>query len=155
MEERITVYANGAFGEAAVPEWLTRARAKLERSRYKPSAEDAFFEEEGASGIWSIDANQRFRDLGPSIKVWKTPDGGLLVEMFDRAGLYFDVLVTNRFEWLPFWTAYAVPFLKTFMDLGTAWETSRMANALMAYARHGGGTHIDEIEGTSNRDAQS
>jgi hypothetical protein len=74
------------------------------------------------------------------------------VELGEGETSFAEIWVAEAADWLPFNSAYIEPFLLTRATLHQADRTERLGNALIAYARHGDGRHVDRDTGESRID---
>lgn len=146
-DNTITVFRAGSFTTEAAPPWLAAIRER----RSKP-----------------VDWNQAARtvlgyttshvtighDAWPigDMRAYPTPGGGHYVELGEGESIFAEIWVAEATDWLPFNSAYIEPFLLTRASLYQADRTERLGSALIAFARHGEGKHIDRETGESRID---
>ena len=142
-EIKVIVYSNGAFCEQPAPDWYHEA------------------EELGASGLdWhkalsqvlGTDHDQYAEPLGDAgidICVWRSADLGTYVETGDCIRSWDAVWVPSSIVWWPFQVQYLLPLIASASNLAITDRLSRIGNVLIAYARHGERSPIDEYTGQS------
>jgi hypothetical protein len=86
------------------------------------------------------------------MRAYPTPGGGRYVELGEGETSFAEIWVAEATDWLPFNSAYTEPFLLTRATLHQADRTERLGNAIIAYARHGDGRHVDRDTGESRID---
>ena len=142
-ESRVIVYSEGAFREQPPPGWYREA------------------EELGAGGLgWykalsqvlGTDYDQYAESLGEvgiEIRVWRSTTVGAYVETGDCLRTWDAVWVPLPSDWWPFQARYLLPLVASASNLAIAERLNRIGNALIAYTRHGEGSHIDRDTGDS------
>ena len=83
---------------------------------------------------------------------YPTPNGGHYVELGEGEGKFAEIWIPEAADWLPFNSAHIEPFLLTRATIHQADRTERLGNALIAFARHGAGKHVDRETGESHID---
>jgi hypothetical protein len=142
-ETRVIVYSKGAFCEQPAPDWYREA------------------EELGAGGLdWytalsrvlGTDPSQYAEPLGDAgidICVWRSANLGVYVETGDCIRSWDAVWVPSSIDWWPFQAQYLLPLIASASNLAIADRLNRIGNVLIAYARHGERSPIDEYTGQS------
>ena len=142
-ENRMIVYSNGAFCEQPAPDWYREA------------------EELGAGGLdWhkalsrvlGTDYDQYAEPLGEvgiEICIWRSATFGAYVETGDCLRSWDGVWVPSSIDWWPFQVQYLLPLVASASNLAIADRLNRIGNVLIAYARHGERSPIDEYTGQS------
>lgn len=142
-ETRMIVYSEGAFNEQPVPDWYREA------------------EELGAGGLdWhkalsqvlGADYDQYAEPLGEigiEICVWRSAGLGAYVETGDCLRGWDAVWVPSPNDWWPFQAQYLLPLIASASNLAIADKLNRIGNVLIARARHGQSSYIDEDSGQS------
>jgi hypothetical protein len=74
------------------------------------------------------------------------------VQLSDGEAMFAEVWVPDPADWLPFSTTYIEPFMLTRATLHQSDKIDRLTTALIAFARHGEGRHIDRLTGESRID---
>ena len=77
---------------------------------------------------------------------------GILVLIEDPLGLVEQVVILNPTDWLPFLSKYLAPLIATSTQSAVLQMQSKIANTLIAWARHGEGSHVDRETGLSRID---
>lgn len=141
------VYRNGNFVATPIPEDLSEA---LARALWSHDWQDVLSIALHAECAWltlgSVDAT------GYEVAVWHTTDRGSLLGISTESGLASLVHVPEPSDWWPFQTQHLVPLLSAIGSLGSARQIGRLADALISFARHGEGRHINRGDGSSQID---
>jgi len=90
--------------------------------------------------------------MGYEISFWQSTDHGSFVEIDSECGLFEEVLIPDADDWLPFIATYLVPLLAAVTQMETAHQLERLTNAVISWARHGEGDHVDRYSGESRID---
>ncbi len=146
-DDRITVYRAGSFTTEPRPPWLREIHRLAEERRDWNASVYAVLEY--ATSILII--GDEYWPFG-ELRAHRTPEGGQYVELNEGEGTFAEVWVPDPADWLVFNARYVEPFLQTRATLYQADRTNRMGNALIAFARHGEGKHIDRDTGESRID---
>jgi hypothetical protein len=142
--DTIIVYRNGAFAEETPPEWYRRA--------FEAESDDwlgalgrvlGTRDEISIGGILSTDASALF---------WETPGGGRYVELIGENGADVQVWVAAKADWPKFYTDHVLPSVRAHSQAIISERLDRLTRVFMSYARHGGGMHIDPLDGSSRLD---
>ena len=89
---------------------------------------------------------------GLEIRFWPSGMQGILVLIETPLGLVEQVVILNPTDWLPFLSTYLAPLIATSTQSAMLQMQGRIANALIAWARHGDGSHMDRETGESRID---
>jgi hypothetical protein len=144
MSNQAVFYRDGEFVCGPEPEWYTAVFAT-------PTSDDA--DTTLIKAGWERYMTQNVgHEWAADIEVWKAPNGVLHVTFWSKGEAVETVFIPDRADWLPFYVGYVVPFIRAQAALRRNSEIERVANALIAYARHGEGVHIDRYNGKSKRD---
>lgn len=147
----LTVYRTGRFTSEIEPPWRSAAREFAE-----PGTSDwpeAIGNELDCDGIGTAVRNGDVREA--EVVHWEIPDGCHYVEFYCRYQLVDAVLVPRRQDWLRFYTAFVMPYMRTHAAIAIVAGQQRIASVLISRARHGGGAHIDQLTGASELDARA
>jgi len=144
----LRVLADGMFHDAPAPDWYSEAHRLCHQDRLDwHRALDRVLDcigipltEEGMDGVWL------------EILFWSSPQVGIFVSIDTPLGFIEHVLVPKRSDWLPFLTTYLAPLIAASTQSVVAELHRKMANAMIAYARHGEGCHVDRETGLSRID---
>lgn len=147
IDDRIVVYRAGAFTTEPHPPWLREIHRIAEERRDWNAAVRAVLPHVTAHLVIGYDAYP----LG-ELHADGTPDGGQYVQLSDGEAMFAEVWVPDPADWLPFSTTYIEPFMLSRATLHQADKIDRLGNALIAFARHGEGKHIDRDTGESRID---
>lgn len=77
---------------------------------------------------------------------------GTFVVLETPLALVEQIVILNPADWLPFLSTYLAPLMAASAQCALFEGQSRIANALIAWARHGEGTHVDRETGLSRID---
>ena len=146
--DRLRVYDAGRFLDVEFPDWYREAERLSEKAHLDwHRALDRVLEcdhtqltEEGAPGGWI------------EIRFWPSPTQGFFVLFETPLGLVEQVLILNPTDWLPFLTRHVTPLIVAAAQSAMVELQGKIANALIAYARHGEGSHVDRETGLSRID---
>ena len=147
-DETVTTYRAGAFTMELAPEWMLEAREKATNNGR--SWDDALTS--------ALDSEPSITKAEPdalsSVEVieWMTPGGGRYVEFWDTFRAVADAWIPDPADWLTFYSAHLLPFLRTHAEIAITSHLERIGNCLIAYGRHGDGRHIDIHSGRSQID---
>lgn len=143
----LRVLADGMFHDVPAPDWYSEAHRLCQEDLDWHRALDRVLDcdgipltEEGMDGVWL------------EILFWPSPQVGIFVSIETPLGFIEQVLVPKRADWLPFLTTYLAPLIATSTQSVVAELHRKMANAIIAYARHGEGRHVDRETGLSRID---
>jgi hypothetical protein len=146
-DDRITVYRAGSFTTEPHPPWrLEIQRVADERRDWNASVRAVL-----DYTIAHVVIGDEYWPFG-ELRAYPTPEGGRYVELNEGEDTVAEVWVPDPADWLVFNARYVEPFLLTRATLYQADRINRLGNALIAFARHGEGKHIDRDSGESRID---
>ena len=133
-----------------MPEWFEQAVhiSSSERVGWQHAVSRAFGAEH--QGL-TVDATG---PIGLDISFWQSPRHGVYVEIDSGLDMIEQVLIPELTDWLPFMSAHLVPLVSAAVQMETAHQIDRLTNAVIAWARHGEGDHIDRCNGRSRIDEE-
>lgn len=143
-QDRIVTWRAGRFANELRPHWLLAVQGAAD-----------------AAGDWDAALTKVLgRDhlrlvIGSShwptgeLRVHYPPGGGRYVELLEGEHTFAEVWVPDPADWLAFNAAYIEPYLLTRATLHNTERVDRLANAIIAFARHGEGHHVDRETGES------
>ena len=145
MDDVIRLYEHGRFSNIPVPDWFERAvdissGEKLDWHHSVSRALDA--EHQGLT----VDSTG---PIGVDISFWRSLRHGVYVEIDSGLDMIEQVLVRDPAEWLPFMSAHLTPLLAAAAQMEAAHQIERLTNAVISWARHGEGEHLDRCSGRS------
>lgn len=144
----VTAFRYGRFTAEPAPDWLLSAHRHADEG--SPSWDEALTRAIGnRPSITKVEDDTSF---SAEVIDWVTPDGGRYVELWDSLQAVADVWIPDAADWLAFYTAHVLPFLRAHTEISIACHLDRIANCLIAYGRHGEGRHIDLLSGRSQID---
>ena len=146
--DRLRLYDAGRFYDTPLPDWYHEANRLTERERVDwhralervLDCEHTLLTEEG------------LLSAGLEIRFWPSETKGILVLIETPLAIVEQVVILNMTDWLPFLSRYLVPLMATSTQSATLQMQGRIANALIAWARHGEGPHVDRETGLSRID---
>ncbi len=144
----LRVHDAGRFHDVDLPDWYREAdRLCDEESLDWHRAFDRVLgcdsiplTEEGTRGGWI------------EVRFWPSPRHGIFVLIETEIDLIEHVLVLNPIDWLSFLTAHLTPLIAATAQSAMVNMQRKVANAMIAYARHGEGSHVDRETGLSRID---
>lgn len=145
--KRITVFRAGAFSTEACPPWMEAVHAEEVECEDYDAALDRV--------LGQRTSHMTVNDVAwPEAEVItrRTPDGGYFVDMMAAEYSHAEVWIPDPADWLPFHASYVEPFLMTHATIRRNECLDRLTNAVIAFARHGEGRHIDRLTGESRID---
>lgn len=145
--ETILTYRAGEFVEEPRPAWLREIYRSASGSRDWNACVRVVLSVVTAQVI----IGDEYWPHG-ELRAYRTPEGGQYVEMSAGDGVFAEVWVPHPADWLTFNARYVEPFLRTRAALYQADGINRLGNALIAFARHGEGKHVDRDTGESSID---
>lgn len=147
-DDGLRVFTIHGFASAPFPPWFHEAirLTNTERLGWQVALSSALDAEH--QGLTTV----ALGPIGLQIDYWHSLQHGVYVEIDTALGLVDRVLVPDAADWLPFVNGQLVPPLSAAGTMDVASQIDRLANALIAYARHGDGEHIDRATGTSRID---
>jgi len=146
--DTLRVYQNGTLHDQPVPGWYTEACRLSDEESFGwhralgrvLDCEAMFLTDDGCHGGWI------------EIYYWPTWSYGFFVQIETPFSLIEHVLIPDMPDWLPFLTRYLSPLLGIAAQSAQAEMQRRLANAVIAHARHGSGEHVDRWSGASSID---
>lgn len=146
--DRLRLYDAGRFYDTPLPDWYHEANRLTETERVDwqralervLDCEHTLLTEEG------------LLSAGLEIRFWPSETKGILVLIETPLAIVEQVVILNMTDWLPFLSTYLAPLMATSTKSATLQMQGRIANALIAWARHGEGTHVDRETGLSRID---
>ena len=146
--DRLRLYDAGRFHDTELPDWYHEAERLSQTDRIEwhralervLDCEYTLLTEEGTVGA------------GLEIRFWPSEMQGILVLIETPLGLVEQVVILNPTDWLPFLSTYLAPLIATSTRSAMLQMQGRIANALIAWARHGEGSHVDRETGLSRID---
>lgn len=147
IEDRIVVYRAGAFMSEPHPAWFLAIRAAAKGGQ---CWDESVVKVLGHASVRLVIGSEGWPT--GELRVHATPEGGRFVELMEGEYTFAEVWVPDLADWLPFNAAYIEPYLLTRATLHTAERIDRLANAIIAFVRHGEGRHIERETGESRID---
>ena len=147
MFDRMRVYDAGRFHETDLPDWYYEANrlSQTERLNWHLALERVLGCE------YTLLTEEGMISAGLEIRVWPS-ERGILVVVETPLALVEQVVVVNPADWLAFLATYLAPLMATSAQSSILHMQDRIANTLIAWARHGKGTHVDRETGLSRID---
>lgn len=142
------IYDAGRFYDAELPDWYTAAEQVSETDCLDwhraldrvLDCEHCLLTEEGkvSSAL--------------EIRVWSSQMAGYFVLIETPLALIEQVVILNSEDWLPFLSQFLAPIMTTSGNRNLFALHEKLANAFIAWARHGVGSHINRETGHSRID---
>jgi hypothetical protein len=149
--DTMRVYEAGRFHDMDLPEWYHESERLSEAERLDwhraldrvLDCEHTLLTEEGVPGGWI------------EVRFWPSQTHGILVLFGTPLELVEQVIVPNPTDWLPFLTRHITPLIAATAQTAMTDVHRTIANAVIAWARHGPGTHVDRHTGLSRIDVDN
>jgi hypothetical protein len=145
--QRITVFRAGAFSTEPCPAWMDAVHATgAELEDYDAALDRVLGKRISHTAVNGI--------AWPEAEVItrRTREGGYFVDMMAGEYSHAEVWIPDPADWLPFHVGYVGPFLMMHATIRRNDCLDRLTNALIAFARHGEGRHINRLTGESQID---
>ena len=146
--DTLRVYEAGRFRDMPLPDWYREAnllceQQQLDRERALERVLDCeLMTLTGAATMGCL----------VEVHAWPSPLHGFLVHFETPVFLVEQVLIPNATDWLPFMTQHITPLIAAAAQGAAAEGQDRLANAFIAWARHGEGCHVGRETGHSRID---
>ena len=146
--DRLRVYDAGRFHDVDLPDWYHEANRLIEAERidWHRALERVLDCEH------TLLTEDDMFSIGLEIRFWPSTMTGTFVLIEEPLGLVEQVLILNPTDWLPFLSTYLAPLIAASNQSAVVAAQRKIANALIAWARHGGGSHVDRETGLSRID---
>ena len=146
--DTLRVYEAGRFHDVELPDWYSEACRISEHDMVdwhrtldrELGCEHSLLTEEGLVSA------------GLEIRFWSSEMHGIFVVLETPLALVEQVVILNPADWLPFLSTYLAPLMATSAQSALIEGQRKIANALIARARHGEGTHVERETGLSHID---
>ena len=146
--DRMRVYDAGRFHDTELPDWYREAERVNETEHLDfhrafdrvLDCEHTLLTEEGL--------------LGGSIEIrfWPSEIHGIFVLIETPLSIVEQIVVPNPADWLPFLVRYLAPLIAACNQSAMIAMHGKIADAFIAWARHGEGSHVDRETGLSRID---
>lgn len=144
----IRCYDAGRFYDVGLPDWHHEAQ--------RLTAREGIDWHRALERVFDCECRQLTEAglLSPALEIrfWPSETHGILVTIETPLALVEQIIVLNPIDWLPFLTSYLAPLMAASAQVAMVEANGRIANALIARARHGNGDHIDCETGLSKID---
>jgi hypothetical protein len=142
------VFDAGRFHDMDLPDWYHEAKrlSQTEHMDWHCALERVLDCE------YTLLTEEDLVSAGLEIRFWPSEMNGILVLIEEPLGLVEQVVILNPTDWLPFLSRYLAPLIATSMQSAVLQMQGRIANTLIAWARHGKGNHVDRETGLSKTD---
>jgi hypothetical protein len=145
MNTRMRVYDAGRFHEVDLPPWYLEAERLSQTKKFERYA--AFEEALDCDCMYLTDDSLTADAF--EIRYWPSEEHGIFVLIETQLGLVEQIIVLNPAEWMPFLSRYLAPLMATSIQNAMLVVHRKLANAFVAWARHGEGHHVDIGTGQS------
>ena len=146
--DRMRLYDAGRFHDTELPDWYDAAMHLSENERLDwhraldrvLDCEHTLLTEDGL--------------LGGAIEIrfWPSEIHGIFVLIETPLSFVEQIVVLNPADWLPFLSRYLAPLIAASNQSAMIALHGKIANAFIARARHGEGSHVDRETGLSRID---
>ena len=144
MQDQIVTWRAGAFANEPRPPWLLAIRELADAAG---DWDAAIVKVLGRDHLRLVIGNSHWPT--GELRVHYPPDGGRYIELLEGEHTFAEVWIPDAADWLPFNAAYVEPYLLTRATLHDAERVDRLANAIIAFVRHGEGRHVERETGES------
>lgn len=146
--DRMRLYDAGRLHDTELPDWYDAAVriSETERVDWHRALERVLDCE------YTLLTEDGTASTGLEIRFWPSEMNSILVLIEDPLGLVEQVVILNPTDWLPFLSRYLAPLIATSTQSAVLQMQGKIANALIAWARHGDGSHVDRETGLSRID---
>ena len=146
--DTLRVYQAGQFQDVPLPDWFREALCISEQERvdwYRAlervlDCELMMLTGEATMGCLI------------EVRAWPSSLHGFLVLFETPEFLVEQVLIPKATDWLPFMAQHITPIISAAAQGASAEDQTRLANAFIAWARHGEGCHVGRETGRSRID---
>lgn len=143
-QERIVTWRAGRFANELRPAWMEAIHAATDAAGDWDAAITKIL---GRDHLRLVIGNSHWPT--GELRVHYPPDGGRFIELLEGEHTFAEVWVPDPADWLAFNAAYIEPYLLTRATLHNTERVDRLADAIIAFARHGEGRHVDQETGES------
>lgn len=146
--DTLRVYEAGRFYDLDLPDWYEEACriSETERVHWYRAFERVLECE------YSLLTEAGLCSAGLEIRFWPSATNGMFVIIETPLALVEQILVIQPKDWLPFLSTYLAPLMGASAQYAMLEVQGKIANALIAKARHGEGSHINRETGQSQID---
>jgi len=146
--DQMRIYDAGQIYNAELPDWYHEACriSEAERVDWHRAFERALDCE------YSLLTEEGLISAGLEIRFWPSETHGIFVVLETPLALVEQIVIPNPADWLPFLSTYLAPLMAASAQSALIEGQRKIANALIARARHGEGTHVDRETGLSRID---
>lgn len=148
MSETMRVYDAGRFHDVALPDWYREVNrlSETERLGYDRALDRVLDCEH------FILTEPRMLGGGMEILFWPSETHGVFVTIETPLALIEHILIPKPADWLPFLSTYLAPLISASNQCAMIAVSEKLANAFIAWARHGDGDHVNRESGESRID---
>ena len=146
--DTMRVYEAGRLYDVDLPDWYHEACRISETERV--DWHRAF--ERVLECEYSLLTEAGLCSAGLEIRFWPSAMTGMFVIIETPLALVEQIVVIHPKDWLPFLSTYLAPLMGASAQYAMLEVQGKIANALIAKARHGDGSHIDRETGQSQID---
>ena len=146
--DMLRIYDAGRFHDVDLPDWYHEAELLCDKERLDwHRAVDRVLDCEH-----TLLTEEQMITAGIEIRFWPSPVQGIFVVLETPLAIVEQVVVMNPTDWLLFLSSYLAPLIATSTQSAILEVQGKIANALIAFARHGEGSHVDRDTGLSRID---
>lgn len=146
--DRLRVYDAGRFHDVDLPVWYHEACriSEMEQVDWHRAFERVLECE------YSLLTEEGLCSAALEIRFWPSAMTGMFVIIETPLAVVEQIVVIDSKDWLPFLSTYLAPLMGASAQYAMLEVQGKIANALIAKARHGDGNHINRETGESEID---
>ena len=146
--DRMRLYDAGRFHDAELPNWYHEAErlSEAERIDFHRALERVLGCE------YTLLTEDGMLSSAIEIRFWPSEMHGIFVLIETPLAFVEQIVILNATDWLPFLSRHLAPLIAVSARSAMVEVQSKIANALIAWARHGEGSHVDRDTGLSRID---
>ncbi|MFN4089847.1 MAG: hypothetical protein ACK4QW_12515 [Alphaproteobacteria bacterium] len=146
--DRMRLYDAGRFHDTELPDWYHAAvrLSETERVDWHRALERVLDCE------YTLLTEEGLISASLEIRFWPSEMQGIFVLIETPLAVVEQIVILNPTDWLPFLSRYLAPLMAASNQSAMIALHGKIANAFIAWARHGEGSHVDRETGLSRID---
>ena len=146
--DRMRLYDAGRFHDTELPDWYHAAMrlSEAERVDWHRALERVLDCE------YTLLTEEGLISAGLEIRFWPSEMQGIFVLIETPLAVVEQIVILNPTDWLPFLSRYLAPLMAASNQSAMIALHGKIGNAIIAWARHGEGSHVDRETGLSRID---
>ena len=146
--DRMRLYDAGRFHDTELPDWYHAAMrlSEAERVDWHRALERVLDCE------YTLLTEEGLISAGLEIRFWPSEMQGIFVLIETPLAVVEQIVILNPTDWLPFLSRYLAALMAASNQSAMIALHGKIGNAIIAWARHGEGTHVDRETGQSRID---